>query len=136
MAQSQIIHEVRGLPASPLDTVRRQIDSLCQLGENWNGGTVDAPIPAAIEKAKVWIQELIGEVQLDASSWIAPHVTANEEGHVVFEWVQGRKRLSIFVTPTEVWYIKAWGPSTVTEMSDGSAETPPERLAVWSWITE
>lgn len=113
-----------------------QLEALYDLSENWNGYDVLAPNPDAIEHAKAWLQKLYRDTENENLKWISPHVSANEDGHVAFEWARGRKRLTIYVSSNEAWYIKAWGPHIVNDMTDGEANSSKERIPLWSWLTE
>jgi len=122
--------------AHPLSPAWKRLEALYDLEENWNGYDVPAPNPDAIEHAKAWLQDLYLETKAKGQQWLAPHVAANEEGAVAFEWAKGKKRLVVYIGPEDAWYVKAWGPSVLTEMTDGEAETTEERLALWSWLLE
>jgi hypothetical protein len=66
--------------------------------------------------------------------WIEPHVSADEDGDVSFEWWKGRKKLTVYVTPKEVEYIKVDKTNSSLEMEDGSIETPVDRRILWNWL--
>jgi hypothetical protein len=68
------------------------------------------------------------------TTWIDPHVSSNEDGNVTFEWWNGDKKLTVYVSPEESWYIKVWGADVVNEMSDGTAESMEERQDAWQWL--
>ncbi|MDQ2732142.1 MAG: hypothetical protein M3Y56_10820 [Armatimonadota bacterium] len=118
----------------PLSSCWSQLLALYSLGENWNGYEVLAPNEGAIEEAKLWLLSFYEEVSGNEMPWINPHVAANEAGDVALEWTRGIKRLNVFISPQEAWYIKAWGPSVLHEMSDGSISIRENRLAIWSWF--
>lgn len=120
----------------PLYSTLQSLEALYDLGENWNGYEVSAPNPDSIEKAKQWLHEIHNDAKCNNHRWFSPHVTANEEGDIVLEWVRGRKRLSVYISSSEAWYIKAWGPSIQYEMSDGTVTTASDRIALWTWILE
>lgn len=120
----------------PLTSTWKRLESLYDLGENWNGGDVSAPNPDSIEKAKSWLQEMYCNTESTRHPWSAPHVTANEDGHVVLEWIHGPKWLSVYISPGEVWYVKAWGTDIKHEMSDGDVTDSSACIALWSWLME
>ena len=119
-----------------LDATLTCLESLYDLGENWNGGDVSAPNPDAVENAKAWLQEMYCDTQANSLPWMVPHVAANEDGHVVLEWIHGSKWLSIYISPQEAWYIKAWGTDIEHEMSDGDVTASSDRITLWSWLME
>ena len=121
--------------AHPVDQVRGRIEALRALPEGWNGYDVAAPDPASLERAHWWIRSLYRDAQANAAGvWLDPHVSANENGDVTFEWTRGGKTLLATVSATESWYVKAWGADMDAEMSDGSADSPEERREVWAWL--
>ena len=132
-AVSTAFSEAEPHPLSPTWT---RLEALHDLTANWNGGDIPAPAPDAIENARGWINSFYLDAKRGNLAWISPHVSADEEGRAAFEWARGRKRLVVYVSPEETVYIKAWGPSIVSEMEDGSANTPEERTALWAWLTE
>ena len=100
----------------PLSPTWERLEALYDLEDNWNGYDIPAPMPDAIENAKNWIECLYRDTKNGNYSWFSPHVSADEDGHIAFEWARGRKRLAIYVAPKEAWYIQAWGPSVTNEM--------------------
>src|SRR2546430_297551 len=85
----------------PLSSTWKRLEALYDLEENWNGYEVSAPNPDAVEHAKQWLQAMYRDVKSQGYTWLSPHVSANEDGIVVLEWVKGRKRLSVFISGTE-----------------------------------
>ena len=119
----------------PLYGTRSRITALASLPEGWNGYDVAAPNPTSLERAHWWIRSLYRDAQANAVGvWLDPHVSANENGDVTFEWTRGGKTLLATISPTESWYVKAWGADMDAEMSDGSADSPEERREVWAWL--
>lgn len=121
---------------SALSKTLYRIEALREMKENWNGYEVAVPDAAAIEHACNWLNSFYHEIIDRMQEWIAPHVTADEEGSVVFEWVRGRKWLSVYVSQTTACYIQAWGPDVLDEMRDGEATTTWDRQAIWTWLLE
>ncbi len=130
------MQEVTDLTEHPLTASWKRLNELHEFRENWNGNDVSAPVPDSITKAKQWIQVMYDETKRCNYEWHSPHITANEEGIVAFAWAKKPKRLSLFISKDEVWYMKAWGPNILEEMSDGVLTTSEEYLAVWKWLQE
>jgi hypothetical protein len=110
------------------------LDGLRNRREGWNGGNVDAPNPESIERARKWLRSMYADAVTSNTTWIDPHVSSNEDGNVTFEWWNGDKKLTVYVSPEESWYIKVWGADVVNEMSDGTAESMEERQDAWQWL--
>jgi len=120
----------------PLPAEWKRLEALYDLPENWNGYEVDKPDPNAIEKARKWLGQLYADVSSSGRSWYPPHITANEDGAVVFEWAKRQKRLSIYISDTECWYLQSWGLDILEEMRDGDLTKATECFAIWSWMQE
>lgn len=101
------------------------------------GGHVahDAPMPnpVSVKHALSWVEKLYRDVR--AELWLKPRVSADEDGEVVFEWWKGRKKLSVYISPTTAEYItvEKTGPSVT--MEDGPIGMPTDRRRLWHWLT-
>jgi hypothetical protein len=112
------------------------LNELYDWTENWNGYGVPRPQEAAIESARAWVRLMYYDTCLTTHSWTEPHVTSNEEGNVTFEWWNKDKKLTVYLSQHDAWYIKVWGPDVVSEMSDGTAQSSEERQDIWSWLNQ
>ncbi|MDQ3387007.1 MAG: hypothetical protein M3475_05305, partial [Actinomycetota bacterium] len=99
-----------------------ELDALLSWREGWNGYDAAAPNQEAIGHAFVWIEGLYEDTLTTGIRWMAPNVVADAHGNVVFEWWEGQKRLTIYIHPETVEYVKVWGPDTFSDMDDGEAE--------------
>lgn len=122
--------------APALGPTNERIGKLYELGENWNGYGVRAPKSQAIEHALSWIREAHATATRNSLDWLSPHVTAGEEGNVVFEWWKGEKKLTIYVSPVDISFVKVWGTNINTEMAEGNITNSKDFHSVWSWILE
>ena len=52
------------------------------------------------------------------------------------EWWEDQKKLTIYVHPETVEYIKVWGPDIFSDMEDGEVEGAEDYRALWRWLTE
>jgi hypothetical protein len=128
-ANKKVIHKNFDTPLS--ETVR----SLCTLywwPEGWNGYDALEPNHSSIEHAYSWINQLY--TNLSATLWIRPHVIADADGDVVFEWWKDHKKLTVYVSPTTVEYVTVEGPDVASEMEDGTIETSQDSLVLWHWL--
>lgn len=112
-----------------------ELDALGNLLPGWNGYDVAAPKPGSILRAKKWIRKMYEDVARMEAPWQDPHVAADENGDVTFEWWSGNKGLTIYVAEQEVTYLKDWGSDIVTEMEDGLVSTAEQRRELWAWLT-
>ena len=102
--------------------------------ENWGGNDCSAPSPVSIESARDWIRRFEDEVLGTDYVWIDPHVSADEEGRVTFEWWNYSKKLTIYIDPIAVWCIQVWGLNIETEMSYHDLMFISDWLDCWHWL--
>lgn len=125
---------LRFLPADLEDTYA-DIDALKSLEAGWNGYDVAEPKIEAIHDATKWIQQMYEDVMRSELAWRKPHVAADENGDVTFEWWNGDKGLTIYVSADgSVSYLKDWGPDMIDDMEDGPLSTLEERRELWAWF--
>ena len=67
--------------------------------------------------------------------WQEPEISGGPEGEVIFEWWQGRKKLTIYVSANTAEYIQVWGPDAIADMNDGEANTFSGCQRLWLWLT-
>ena len=119
---------------TPLDEALEDVDALQTWPEEWDGYQV-APSGDAVSHARRWIRSLYEEVEeASTGEWINPLVVADAHRNVVFEWWKGHKKLTVYVTPTGVEYVKVWGPDIFSEMDDGDIKGAEDRRKLWNWL--
>lgn len=121
----------------PGDSLARAIEGILDLltwPEGWNGYEVDAPNPKAVSRAIPWIVQMYADALATGEEWHNPHVTADEDGDVMFEWWNDGKGLTIYVSEESITYLMAWGTSMIDEMEDGEATTSGSRRRLWAWL--
>lgn len=121
-------------PRASLSATLDKVKDLIDWPEGWNGYDVAAPNPDAIKYALTWIRGMHADAT--ATEWHNPHVAADEDGDVLFEWWNGDKALTIYISEDEVRYVKGWGLDMEAEMEDGLATTPEIRGALWEWLMD
>lgn len=124
------------MDAVPLE-LQETIDDLYDLRElppGWNGYDVAAPWPTAIRAAVPWVNTFYGEALAETGQWITPHVTADETGEVMFEWSNGAKALTAYVSEGEVTLARDWGPNIDTEMESAQDPQTDLRREWWAWL--
>jgi hypothetical protein len=104
--------------------------------ERWNAYDVAAPNPNAVRRAMLWIEQMYEDALALGEEWHSPHVAADEDGDVMFEWWNEDKALTVYVSENDVRYIKGWGLNIETEMEDGEATTPERRRMLWTWLLD
>jgi hypothetical protein len=80
------------------------------------------------------VQEFYREAVEEAGRWIVPHVTADETGEVMFEWSNGDKALTAYVSEDEVTLAKDWGTDIETEMESAVNPQMELRREWWAWL--
>lgn len=132
-------HSLRLNFDTPISRAEERLEAIRFWGEGWNGHDVAAPNSVAIDHALVWLKkayESIWEMSKSEKSrgWVEPHITASEDGDVLFEWWNSDKGLSIYISEIEVSYIKDWGVNIQDEMEDGTLSTPEDIRELWAWM--
>jgi len=130
-------HLVRTTPSSQaarnpqLTSTHDEIDRLAKLPVGWDGHGSARPNEFALERGR----QLIEDAYQNGAEigWESPHVSASEDGDVVFEWWRGIRKLTVYVGPKETTYLKSWGPNIVDDMADGVLEGSWE-AALWIWL--
>jgi hypothetical protein len=114
-------------------TSKRQVERLAKLEANWDGFGSEKPSRDAISLALRTLPEWIVSAER-AGGWSLPHVAANEDGEVLFEWWRSDKKLTLFVRPDGIDYLRTWGPNVHSDMDDGvlSSDTFP---SLWAWFS-
>lgn len=110
------------------------IRQLKTLEADWDGCGSAKPKPESIDSAER-VARIFHTLASSATSqpWSAPHVSANEEGHVVFEWWVGEKKLTIYVRNNKITFIKVWGSNIDDDMEDGCV-TDAGFPKLWQWL--
>jgi hypothetical protein len=113
-----------------------ELGALSSWREGWNGYDAAPPNREALYRVSLWIEELHEDALTTGRGWRDPHVVADAHGNVVLEWWEGRKKLTIYIHPKAVEYVKVWGPDIFSDMEDGEVGGIKDRRALWSWLTE
>jgi hypothetical protein len=133
---NQWIEERLGeLEGDELMPTLEQLEALRGRAAGWNGYDALPPDPRAITFAETWLVGLYQQVTGQGFPWLPPHVTSSAEGEVVFEWWNDPRKLTTYCTAEEANFVKVWGPDMVTQMVDGDASTPADKLQLWEWLT-
>jgi hypothetical protein len=111
----------------------REINDLLTWPEGWDGDDAPRPDPTAIRRALRWAEELYRDLR--AGLWIKPHISADDGGEVTFEWWKGRKKLTVYVSPAAVEYVKVEKLGSSVKLEDGLIDPSKKRLALWNWLT-
>jgi hypothetical protein len=110
----------------------REIADLITWSDGWDDYDAPRPDPTAIRRALSWSEELYRD--LSAGLWIKPHISSDDGGEVSFEWWKGRKKLSVYVSPKAIGYIRVEKVGSSPKMEDGLIETPKKRRELWNWL--
>lgn len=121
-------------PSDGILPTLNKIHSLLALPDGWNGYDACAPQFEAVEYACRWISFFYKEVVSSGQKWLSPNVTASDEGEVVFEWWQGSKKLTVYVSNQSAEYLKVWGPDINANMEDGKADSSNTPGLLWKWL--
>ena len=107
------------------------IDRLAKLPAGWDGYGSERPNEHAVERARQLIEDAYQNSA--AGGWESPHISASEDGEIVFEWWRDVRKLTIYVGPNETSYLKSWGPNIVDDMAEDVLERSWDP-ALWTWL--
>lgn len=93
------------------------------------------PTSAATAQAAQWLESQYREVMAMGLPWLEPHINTNENGTIVFEWMRKHKRFTAYISESEQWYLRSWGPDTESEMEDGDLTASSMRQC-WMWLMQ
>lgn len=113
-------------------TTTRAIQRLRSLDDNWDGLGSAKPNEAAIANAVRAVPELINAAE-SAGGWSLPNTTANDVGEVVLEWWAGENKLTLFVRPDGIDFLRAWGEDVMADMEDGEL-AGGSFATLWAWL--
>jgi hypothetical protein len=119
-----------------LDSLDRRLSELSEYEEGWDGNESAAPSDDAIANARAFLQEAFRSAIADpmvSADWRKPHITANEDGDIVFEWWNGDRKLTLYFEPASASFIRSWGAHVINDMQDGDFE-PEQFGAHWGWL--
>lgn len=128
------VHNAQNLSELAVFPTREALKRLSKLEENWDGYGSDAPSATAIGNAHALIVDTYNRVIGCARrSWVNPHVSASESGEVVFEWWKRDRKLTVYVTPERVQYLRVSGPDIEEDMEDGEL-VGDQFVGLWLWL--
>lgn len=111
-----------------------KITALRHIASDWDGVVGVSPSATTIATAQSMLTSLAVLVAGEHSSWVHPHISASPFGDVIFEWWNGDKQLSIYVSGDEAEYIQTWGHGESVGMDDGDVTSDETRREFWSWF--
>ncbi|MBV8658520.1 MAG: hypothetical protein JO142_11910 [Burkholderiales bacterium] len=138
--------DVSGQERTVLHPTRKTILDLAQLEEDWDGAGSAAPNRTAILRADGVAESLyrqvtvhkggeIGAGLLANNPWGNPHVSASEDGEVVFEWWKDERKLTLYIGSENDSFVTVWGPRVDTDMSVGAFSASTTQFAsLWKWL--
>lgn len=119
-----------------LQGLKQKLRDLQSLPENWDGHGSVQPNPLSIANALAWLEQIYTQIISGKLEWCAPHITASEDGEVMFEWWHGDRKLTLyFGYDNQAEFIRVWGTHIKNEMNDGELEVA-EVINLWKWLNE
>jgi hypothetical protein len=118
-----------------IQPIKQKIRSLQSLSADWDGNGSAKPIPEAVGQAVAILPDLYRAASLTNHRWISPQVSASEAGEVVLEWWNRNRKLTVYVTASEMSVVRVWGDDIDVEMDEGTLPDISNSFAsLWSWI--
>lgn len=115
-------------------SVSTMLSDLLGWKAGWNGYDAKAPAAGSVIAAATWLGSLEEVASEDAVELPPPSITASASGEVVAEWWSGSKKLTFYVLPDRIDFVKVWGPDMRTQMLDGTIASPRQALGLLSWL--
>lgn len=100
---------------------------------NWDGYGSSKPSSKSINLTQSFISNFINLLISRGYSWIDPNITADSDGDIVLEWFSDPNKLTIYVSPEEISYIKVDSPQ-IDEMEDGTIDGINQIESIWKWL--
>lgn len=115
--------------------VRHRLRELFVLSDNWDGHGSRRPATDAVVRAYWAVMQMFKAASVSGYGWSDPNVSADETGAVVLEWWRNQHKLTIYVGPNEMSYVRVWGGDIDTEMQDGPVDNiDNDFLPLWGWL--
>lgn len=120
-----------------LNAPKEKLRRLYGYTEDWDGLGSPPPDPTAVDKARGCLEQFWRQVRRLRGTWIPPHISASDKGEVLLSWSRGNKALDLYISATEITYLKSWGTHILDDMEDGSlAPDAPDLQPLWRWFAE
>jgi hypothetical protein len=112
----------------------RWVRALRRREEGWNGYDALPPAPDAIRHAESWVRQYFCEVADAGYTWAHPHVTSSADGEVVFEWQNGERELTVYISPETAFYVRSAENEHQLDTLEGDASSATIRRQLWNWL--
>jgi hypothetical protein len=101
---------------------------------NWDDHGADSPKKRAIHKAEKLIKILYKFIENFRYEWISPNITGSSSGEVVLEWWKNQKKITIYLSPAQIAYIKVYNEN-IDDMEDGKLTLDVDSIIqLWEWL--
>jgi hypothetical protein len=95
----------------------------------------DSGVPSEVAvTSALQILNSLFERAVKLGSWSSPHITLSENNEIVFEWWQGRKKITFYFGNGQPEYIKIWGANIDSEMDSGALTDGWTLTSLWLWL--
>ncbi len=117
-----------------LKQVYAKLDDMKTWHANWDDYNANKPNAKAIKKAEQFIKELFEFTEQLQCAWLSPNITASSDGEVLLEWWGKEKDLTIYLSATEITYIKV-KHDDIDNMEDGNLDLNKNIIgSLWEWF--
>lgn len=123
----------RFIPEFSLFGSKVALTRLRSLEENWDGFGSQRPSTVAIERAYPLLETLYRQAVCTTLRWEQPNISASECGEIVFEWWVSARKLTIYLSDDDAYFIRVWGVNIDDEMDDGSLQDT-QFAELWTWL--
>lgn len=123
-------------PSEDISDTIHELWEMLDWPEDWNGCGAAKPRLSSIMEAKRWIVQMRADAITTGKTWRRPHVVPDQDGDIVFEWSNGARTLSAYVSVDAVEYLKVWGADMDSQMIEGEVTSREDNSSLWNWLME
>lgn len=100
---------------------------------DWDGRGSLAANASSLFEASVLFDTALEETSGLHFDWVAPHVGLDENGHVVLEWWNRQKKLTVYAAPGDAEFVCSWGHNIEQQMHSDNL-VPGGFARSWRWL--
>ena len=99
-------------------------------------GDADGPrvtVPSLFGQCLELVRLLAERAVASGAGWNHPHVGLLTDDEIALEWWRGNRKVTVYLTPTGVDYLRSWGPDMDREMSEAPLREQ-DIDSMWLWL--
>lgn len=130
----EVRKKLAGLRRPVLCDLQDKVAGLALWGSNWEDYEGEPPAEDTIRLAISWLTALFEDAYDSYQPWVDPHMTASEDGEIVFEWWRDDRKLTVYFLAPEIESTMRWGTPPSLFREETSVQSSQDRRRVWAWL--